>query len=134
MKEQKKLIRWIHEHKNALIIAGISIGTLILTVLGIKNREAIKALWTSLQKVAEKPAIHASMVPPIEPVSTAAKDVVTVAAQHSDAIPFDVAKHIRNLPAGWHASPDKIATALENGFELAEGQTWVSDYMKGVAA
>lgn len=134
MKEQRKMIRWIREHKNALIIAGISIGTLIAIVLGIKNREAIKALWASLRKVAEKQAVHAMKVPPIEATHPAVEDVVTVVAQHRETIPFDVAKHVRNLPDGWHASADKIATALENGFELAEGQTWVSDYMKGVAA
>ena len=134
MIEQRKLIRWIREHKKALIIAGVSIGTLIAIVLGIKNREAIKALWASLRKVAEKPAVHAMKVPPIEAAHPAVEDVVTVVAQHRETIPFDVAKHVRNLPDGWHASADKIATALENGFELAEGQTWVSDYMKGVAA
>ena len=134
MKEQKKLIRWIREHKKALIIAGISIGTLIAIVLGIKNREAIKALWASLRKATEKPAIHAVKVPPLEPVSPVIEDMVAVVAQHNETISFDVAKHIRNLPEGWHASADKIATALENGFELAEGQTWVNDYMKGVAA
>lgn len=134
MKEQRKMIRWIREHKKALIIAGISIGTLIAIVLGIKNREAIKALWASLRKVAEKPAVHAMKAPPVEAAHPAVEDVVTVVAQHRETIPFDVAKHIRNLPDGWHASADKIATALENGFELAEGQTWVSDYMKGVAA
>ena len=134
MKEQRKMIRWIREHKKALIIAGVSIGALIAIVLGIKNREAIKALWASLRKVAEKPAVHAMKAPPVEAAHPAVEDVVTVVAQHRETIPFDVAKHIRNLPDGWHASADKIATALENGFELAEGQTWVSDYMKGVAA
>ena len=134
MKEQRKLIRWIREHKKALIIAGISIGTLIAIALGIKNRETIKALWASLRKVAEKPAVHAAKVPPLEPVGPAVEEAVTIVVRHGETIPFDVAKHIRNLPEGWHASADKIATALENGFELAEGQTWVADYMKGVAA
>lgn len=48
--------------------------------------------------------------------------------------PYDVSKHIRNLPKGQRASAEKIATAMENGFELKEGQTWVTDYVKGVAA
>ncbi len=134
MKEQRKLIRWIRDHKKALIIAGISIGTLIAIVLGIKNREAIKGLWASLRKAVEKPAIHVAKVPPVETARPSVEDVVTVVAQHREAIPFDVSKHIRNLPDGRHASADKIATALENGFVLAKGQTWVKDYAKGVAA
>ena len=134
MKEQRKLIRWIREHKKALIIAEISIATLIAIVLGIKNREAIKGLWASLRKAVEKPAAHVAKVPPVETGRPAVEEVIAVVAQRSETIPFDVSKHIRNLPDGWHASADKIATALENGFELAEGQTWVTEYAKGVAA
>lgn len=117
-----------------LIIAGISIASLIAIVLGIKNSESIKALWSSLRKVTEKAAAPATRVPPLRPVHPVVENTAAVAIQNSETIPFDVAKHIRNLPDGWHASADKIATALENGFELAEGQTWVVDYMKGVAA
>ena len=134
MKEQRKLIRWIREHKKVLFIAGISIATLIAIVLGIKNREAIKGLWVSLRKAVEKQAVHVTKIPPVETANPVMEDVVMVVAQHHDSIPFDVCKHIRNLPDGWHASAEKIATALENGFDLAEGQTWVTDYEKGVAA
>lgn len=37
-------------------------------------------------------------------------------------------KHIRKLPDGWQASPEKVATAKENGFDLRPGETWVDDY------
>ena len=37
-------------------------------------------------------------------------------------------KHKRKLPDGWKASPEKIATAKENGFDLQPGETWVDDY------
>ena len=134
MKEQRKLVRWIQEHKKVLVIAGISIGTLIAVVLGIKNRETIKVIWASLRKVAEKPVVHAVKVPPFEMVNPVVEDTVAVVVQCGETIPFDVTKHIRNLPKGRHASANKIATALENGFELAEGQTWVTNYMKRVAA
>ena len=134
MKEQRKFIRWIRKHKKQLIIAGISIGTLIAVVLGIKNRDTIKSLWASMKKVVEKPVDSVAKAVPVETVHPAVEDVGVVAAQHHAAIPFDVSKHIRTLPEGWRASPEKIATALENGFELAEGQTWVIDYAKGVVA
>ena len=134
MNEQKKLIRWIREHKKALIIAGISITTLIAIVLSIKNREVIKGFWNSLQKVIDKSAVQVANLPPVETANPVLEDVVTVVAQHRESLPFDVSKHIRNLPEGWHASADKVATALENGFDLAEGQTWVMHYAKGVAA
>ena len=37
-------------------------------------------------------------------------------------------KHIRKLPNGWKPSPEKIATAKENGFDLGPGETWVESY------
>ena len=134
MKEQRNLIQWIREHKKALSIAGISIATLTIVVMGVKNPDAIKGFWALLRKAIEKPAAHVSKIPPVETVHPVAQDIVTVVAQHREMIPFDVSRHIRNLPNGWHASADKIATALENGFELADGQTWVTDYVKGAAA
>lgn len=45
-----------------------------------------------------------------------------------ESAPHHARKHIRNLSEGQKASPEKIRTARENGFELGEGQTWVDDY------
>ena len=39
-------------------------------------------------------------------------------------------EHIRNLPAGWHASQEKIKRANEMGIELMDNQTFVDAYMK----
>lgn len=42
--------------------------------------------------------------------------------------PHHASKHLRKLPEGHKASPEKIATAKENGFdELEEGFTWVDE-------
>ena len=60
MEDRKSLIRWIKDHKKQLIIAGISIGTLILIILGIKNRAAIKAVWDSLKGVVKHPTAKAA--------------------------------------------------------------------------
>ena len=43
---------------------------------------------------------------------------------------IEVSPHIRNLHEGWSASTNKIETALEHGFCLKEGQTWVDSYEK----
>ena len=135
MKEQRKLILWIKEHRKQLIIAGIGIGAFILVVLGLKNRESIKALWGLLKSIGEQPTIHvAKIVPTEETAKPVIKNVVEDMVKHREVIPHDVVKHVRNLPLGQRASEKKIATALENGFELAEGQTWVIDYATGVAA
>lgn len=137
MKERKGLIRWIKEHKKELVIAGISIGTLILIILGIKNRATIKALWDSLRIVVKHPTAKVTETVtkvtieiPQEPI----KKVVTAVVSNSNTIPFEVSRHIRNLPDGWHASPEKVAEALKNHIILMDGQTWVDSYMKGGVA
>ena len=137
MEERKGLIRWIKEHKKELIIAGISVATMILIVLGIKNRETLKALWDSLRKVTKEPT--AKIAEPVIKVAMempqdSAQEVITVMTSNSDTLPFEVSRHIRNLPEGWHASPEKIAEALKNNIILMDGQTWVDSYMKGGAA
>ena len=58
-------------------------------------------------------------------------DVVDDQVCLKETSPFNVDKHIRNLPDGWMPSPEKIATAAENGFDLQPGQTWVDEYTKG---
>ena len=43
MKEHRSIIAWAKAHKKELAIAGISIVTLIATILCIKNKSALKA-------------------------------------------------------------------------------------------
>ena len=51
---QNELITWIKAHKPELIIVGISIPTIIAVALGIKNKDAIEALWNSLKTAIEE--------------------------------------------------------------------------------
>lgn len=135
MEDRKSLIRWIKDHKKQMIIAGISIG--ILIILGIKNRAAIKAVWDSLKGVVKHPTAKAAeevakVVTDIPPAP--ASEIVTAVVSNSETLPFEVSRHIRNLPDGWHASPEKVAEALKNNIILMDGQTWVDSYVKGGVA
>ena len=103
MEERKGLIRWIKEHKKELLIAGISIGALILIVLGIKNKDEIIALWNTLRKVPKQPTVKVTETVrkvtteyPIEPVQPV-QDVFDAVSSKSDSLPFEVSRHIRNL-------------------------------------
>lgn len=58
--EKNKVIAWVKEHKLQLLLAGVSITTVILTVMGIKNKEALTDLWKSLKKQIEKGALYSS--------------------------------------------------------------------------
>lgn len=129
MKEKKTIIRWVKEHKKELIIAGVGIAAVIAAVLIIRNRVALKAYWHALSALLKKttPAVE-TVTSTVDTTARTTQSVVTTRV----VTPHKVNGHVRTLPIGHHASPNKIATALENGFDLLEGQTWVADYSTGV--
>lgn len=139
MEKKKNLIKWIKTHKRELIISGISITALIALVLGANNGEFLNEIWESLlKKISKSPEKLITTVSAAAEAETTASvvhetiaDVPAILSSRSEQLPFEVSKHIRNLPDGWKASAEKIATALENGIILEEGQTWVDNYMKG---
>lgn len=122
MEDRKSLIRWIKDHKKQMIIAGISIGTLILIILGIKNRAAIKAVWDSLKGVVKHPTAKAAeevakVVTDIPPAP--ASEIVTAVVSNSETLPFEVSRHIRTLDEpirgiDFHSirTPTKVAAGI----------------------
>ena len=136
MQKQKSLICWIKNHKAELIIAGFSVGTLVLIILGIKNQEMLKSIWESLQKSIKRPSIkiaEENTVVVVEASQDVLEKAIPSTLETTERLPFEVSKHIRNLPIGRQASAEKIASAPDFGFELMDGQTWVTSYMKGGA-
>lgn len=131
-KEKKTLVNWVKEHKKELIIAGVSIVVIIAVIIGIKNHTALEDAWASLRKLVEKkpdviPVSNTASVAEFTPI----KDIMEINIVTADRIPHDVAGHLRNLPEGWKASAEKIATAAEHGYDLLPGQTWVEAYRTG---
>ena len=133
MKEQSQIIQWIKVHKKQLILAGIGIAVVIALVLGIRNKDTLKALWASLKGAVEPTAERIS-----DAVTTTVTEIPTetpaLLLSNDPCVPQEVRRHIRNLHEGWHAYPEKLAAAREMGILLQEGQTWVDNYMKGVCA
>ena len=134
METQKRdLIQWIKTHKKELIVTGLSITALIGVVLGVKNQKVIKDLLNSLIKTAER-GQTALMVkdtanaPMIACITNSTENTVSSTSK----IPHDVVSHVRNLPFGWNVSAEKLATAVEHGYILMPGQTWVEAYRTGV--
>ena len=131
-KEKKTFVDWVKEHKKELIIAGVSIAAIIAVIIGIKNHKALEEAWASLRKLIEKTpeaisTVNTASIAEVTPV----KDIVEISIVTFDRIPHDVAEHLRNLPEGWKASTEKIATAAEHGYNLLPGQTWVKSYRTG---
>lgn len=130
-KEEKTFVNWVKKHKKQLIIAGVSTAAIISIIVGIENQKALEEVWASLRKLIEKKPDVISVVDNTVSITevTPVKDIVT-----TGKIPHDVAEHLRNLPEGWKASAEKIATAAEHGYDLLPGQTWVETYRTGKLA
>ncbi len=130
--EKKTFVDWVKEHKKELIIAGVSIAAIIAVIIGIKNHKALEETWSSLRKLVEKApeAMPVAKSVPVTEVSPV-KEIIEVNIISADRVPHDVAEHLRNLPEGWKASAQKIATAAEHGYDLLPGQTWVEAYRTG---
>ena len=61
MEDKKQAgIKWTKEHKKQLILVGVSIPTLIMIVLGLKNKETIMQLWDDLQEEIKKNNLYSS--------------------------------------------------------------------------
>lgn len=140
MNEEKKgFIAWVKAHKKELIIAGVSVAAIIAIILGVKNKDALLELWSSLRaSVAKAPAPVRELpdiTPATPPVSILETEKIPVAEAtevvRSTQYPFEVSEHIRNLHPGWKASAEKIAEAEMLGITLLPGQTLVNGYTKG---
>lgn len=59
-KDKRGVLAWIKSHKKQLIITGISTSTVIMIVLSLKNKGAIKALWAGLKKELETGSVYSS--------------------------------------------------------------------------
>lgn len=130
---KKGFLAWIRSHKTELILAGVSITTIIGVILGLKNKEALAELWAALSKsITMAPTETAATVS----VATAAPVLETVASTRAYTPPteaFDVSRHIRTMAEGWHHSAEKAAEAAALGIELLPNQTLVGPYTKGAA-
>ena len=134
MEEHRRMIQWAKEHKKELIIAGIGVGALILIILGIRNKATVKAVWNSMKEHIRQPSTgHPEAITRVvaEIPPAPAPEVPRMLPSNSPSLPFEVRRHVRELPKGWHASPEKIATAAAYNIELLDGQTWVDSYTKG---
>ncbi len=133
--EKKSLVEWVKEHKKELVIAGISVTMLIALIFALKNKNEVKKMANLLLKLlgikSQKKMLEEAPVCVERSVIT---KVSEVSIEKVSKIPHDVSKHLRNLPQGWQASPEKIATAAEYGFVLLPGQTWVNTYSTGKSA
>lgn len=132
--ERRSFIMWVKVHKKELIIAGVSVAAIVAIILSCKNRKELLTLWSAIEGKIKKVPQHqvqvmttpAADIFKAEPSSVIPELIPCVISE----IPQEIKSHIRNLPEGWNASAEKVATAAENGYSLLPGQTWVDSYTK----
>lgn len=119
-----KVKYWIANHKTIVAVGGgIIIATGIAIILKKLNvpEATIKEIVEPL-KVSNSASNQKEMINIVEEITKRKYTLPTT--------PFDVSTHIRNLAAGQHASPEKIAQAAMMGIDLGEHQTLVAGYPK----
>ena len=126
---------WWKKNWKKVIVGVVVIGG---TILAIKNWDEIVIVTEKLTGTL-KP--EAKVPPPVvgpkvaEEIDVApVMELVKETVRKSPEAPFDVIAHIRTLPEGWHASPEKIAEAAELQLVLLPNQTLVDAYIKGIKA
>ena len=58
--DRKGFIAWVKEHKTQLLLAGVSVATILVSALGLKNKDAIIELWNTLKKQIEKGTLYSA--------------------------------------------------------------------------
>ncbi len=58
--DRKCFIAWVKERKTQLLLTGISVITILVTAIGLKNKNAIVELWNTLKKRIEKGSLYSS--------------------------------------------------------------------------
>ena len=131
--KKKEVENWVKNHKKELIIAGVGIGFVIATIVAIKNKDTLEALFASLKKSTEMPDSPVTIVracqmtDDTDAVNKVIDDVVPICRE-----PHPVSGHPRILHKGWKASQEKLLQMAEMGMQPDPGLTWVDAYETGI--
>lgn len=116
-------LNWASENPGKAIIIGLA-----ATGVGALVHEGTKGANNTQPHVEEGMGTNLNME--FEDVDDENESSISPASEveEDNIIPHHAKKHLRKLPEGHKASPEKIATAKENGFDdLGEGFTWVDE-------
>ena len=91
---KKGFLAWVKSHKTELILAGVSITTIIGVILGLKNKDALAELWATLSKSITKSPMETSVVASAATATPVLETVVSTRAYIPPTEAFDVSRHI----------------------------------------
>jgi len=118
--EENRFKKYVKQHKEEIIMAGVTITAVVGAVFLVKNIETLDK------------AVRLSSTPTVKPKTVPMK--VATITDEPILKTIDVREHLRTLPNGYHASAHKIKEAAENGIVLATNQTLVSSHPRHYAA
>ena len=131
---KKGVLVWIKEHKAQLILAGVSITAIVGIIWGVKNKDELTKLWSSLAKSIKMDSVTTTTSMPKMATATPATEAILRKRPYtSPTEAFDVRRHIRTMAAGKHHSVAKAAEAAKLGIDLLPNQTLVDPYTKCAA-
>ena len=126
---------WAKKHKKGILIVGGTIIAIGAGYVAYKNWDSITSIFKTIKPapivINNPPASIKVALPVVDVIPETPTEAISKIINNGE--PFSVCGHPRNLPKGWNASAEKIALALEYGFELGENQTWVENYLKNCA-
>lgn len=127
-RKNKSFFEKAKEHKKEIAIGTAIVFSVVGTILVVKNRAVIKpAIKSSLvEEVLTKSIETKNNVSPLvsEPIEK------NIMSKYPIDNTINVREHIRNLPAGWNPSNNKVVLASKYGYSLKGNQTWVNAYTK----
>ena len=130
-KKENEFWVWIKAHKVQLLLAGISITAISIVCYRAKDQEVIDILWKKLkERISLKRGTESDGDLLLE-VSNVPIELDSVQRTYTrPCLPFEVHRHIRNLPEGRHHSMEKAMEAANLGIPLHPDQTIVDSYTK----
>lgn len=123
--------QWVKEHKWQLLAAGISITAVIVAIINAQKKEEIYSVLSELNEATQKaPPEDAANDNANVGRSMASEPVLEVYDSEVRTITQQIPLFIRELPDGWHHSPEKAEEANGLGITLAPGQTIVDSHSR----
>lgn len=122
---------WWKKHWKKVVAGAIIVGGTILVIRNWDEITAIAEELTSVLKPEIKDLPHVVVASVVEEASASpVREMAKNTIRNTPEAPFNVIAHIRNLPEGWRASPEKIAEAEALQIVLLPNQTIVDAYIK----
>ena len=129
---------WLTRNKKRILILGgilicVAGGVLLYKYRGdmLIESEIISKNTKKYSTIIHDATSRFASPPVIKELSESA--VKTHSSKLNGGKPFNIAGHIRNLPAGQKPSIEKVRIATELGIDLNSNQTLVKPYMENVA-